>query len=210
MKKMLSAVTAAAVIVSVSSPVLAKKKAPVPISTELPSQPLQPVAAIYPAGVDPSSMPQMAPGAMLPTNTEVVVKMTSELSTKMVREGDKFTATTASDVMLANLVVIPRGTPVNGVVTWRTGKGAFGKSAKMEYSITSLDLNGQSIPLQGHFRQEGNGNTGATVATAIAVGVFSAFVTGKSAVVPAGTELKVYTRMPLPVLPPVAGAAASK
>ena len=210
MKKLLTAVTAAAVIVSVSSPVLAKKKAEAPAPAELPSQPLQPVVAIYPAGVDPSTMPQMAAGAMLPTNTEVVVKMTSELNSKIAREGDKFTAATASDVMLASMVIIPRGTPVNGVVTWRTGKGAFGKSAKMEYSLTSLDLNGQSIPLQGHFRQEGNGNTGATVATAIAVGVFSAFVTGKSAVVPAGTELKVYTRMPLPVLPPVAGTAASK
>ena len=148
----------------------------------------------------------MAANAVLPTNTEVVVKMTSELNSKKVREGDKFTATTASDVMLANMIVIPRGTPVNGVVTWRTGKGAFGKSAKMEYALTSLDLNGQSIPLQGNFRQEGSGNTGATVGAVVAVGVFAAFVTGKSAVVPAGTELKTYTRMPLSVLPPAGRA----
>ncbi|HEX4694172.1 hypothetical protein [Sphingomonas sp.] len=210
MKKMLSAVTAAAVIVSVSSPVVAKKKVPAPVAVELPTQPLQPVAAIYPAGVDPASVPQLSAGAVLPSNTEVVVKMTSELSTKKVREGDRFTAATASDVMLGNMIVIPRGTLVNGMVTYRTGKGAFGKSAKMEYALTSLDLNGQSVPLEGHFRQEGNGNTGATVAAAVAVGVFSAFVTGRSAVVPAGTELKAYTRMALPVLPPVSGAAASK
>lgn len=210
MKKMLPALAAAAVVLSVSSPALAKKKVVVPATTELPSQPLQPVVAVYPAGVDPATMPQMAAGAVLPSNTEILVKMTSELSSKKARMGDTFTAVTASDVMLANMVVIPRGSRVNGVVTWRTGKGAFGKSAKMEYSLNTLDLNGQMIPLQGNFRQEGSGNTGATVGAVVAVGVFAAFVTGKSAVVPAGTELKVYTRMPLPVLPPVAGTAASK
>jgi hypothetical protein len=210
MKKMLPALCAAAVVLSASSPALAKKKVVVPATAELPSQPLQPVVAVYPTGVDPSTVPQLAAGAVLPSNTEILVKMTSEISSKKVREGDTFTAVTASDVMLANMVVIPRGSRVNGAITWRTGKGAFGKSAKMEYSLSSLDLNGQSIPLQGHFRQEGSGNTGATVGAVVAVGVFAAFVTGKSAVVPMGTELKVYTRMPLPVLPPVAGAAASK
>lgn len=210
MNKMVPAVVAVAIMVSASSPALAKKKVAPTVTTELPSQPLHPVVASYPAGVDPNTVPQLAAGAVLPVNSEILVKMTSELNSKRVREGDKFTAATATDVMLANLVVVPRGTTVNGVVTWRTGKGAFGKSAKMEYALVSLDLNGQLIPLQGSFRQEGNGNTGATVAAVVAVGVFSAFVTGKSAVVPAGAELKVYTRMPLPVLPPVASVAESK
>ena len=193
---------AAVAVAALSTPSFAQSEAAPAAVAATPAPAPAPVVAVARPSADANSL--------LPANTEVLLRLNSEVNSKKARKGDHFDLTVANDVMLGNYIVIPRGTPARGEITYRTGKGAFGKSAKMEYSITSLDLNGQSIPLQGHFRQEGNGNTGATVATAIAVGVFSAFVTGKSAVVPAGTELKVYTRMPLPVLPPVAGAAASK
>jgi hypothetical protein len=61
--------------------------------------------------------------------------------------------------------VIPRGTPAMGEVTWRTGKGAFGKSGKLEFSLRYIDLGGQHIPVTGDFRQEGEGNTLATGVT---------------------------------------------
>ena len=31
------------------------------------------------------------------------------------------------------------------------GKGAFGKSAKMEIDLRSIEMNGRRIPIQGHF-----------------------------------------------------------
>jgi len=68
--------------------------------------------------------------------------------------------------MIGNYIAIPRGTPATGQVTFRTGKGAIGKSAKMEIDITSVMVNGQAVALSGHFRQEGEGNTGATVGAA--------------------------------------------
>lgn len=64
------------------------------------------------------------------------------------------------------------------------------------------------MPLVGHFRQEGRGNTGATVGAVVAVGVFSAFVTGRSAVIEQGREFRVYTREPLDVTIPGAPSAA--
>ncbi len=103
------------------------------------------------------------------------------------------------DVMLSDYVVIPKGTPANGKIAFRTGKGAFGKSAKMEIEVVDLVLNGRSIPLSGRFRQEGSGNTGATVGTAVAVGPFAAFVTGRSAVFEQGREFRAFTRDALPV-----------
>lgn len=144
----------------------------------------------------------VAPGAAtLPANTEVIVSMNSELSSKKFKKaGHTFVLSVANDVRIGDYVVIPKGTPAHGVVTWRTGKGAFGKSAKMEFDITHVDLNGRRIPLTGHFRQEGAGNTGAAVGAAVAVGVFGAFVTGKSAIVEQGREFKVHTTEPLPVM----------
>jgi hypothetical protein len=159
--------------------------------------PLQPIVAT-PRAVTPGAT------ATLPSNTEVLVSMNSEISSKKVREGSTFTLSVSRDVILNNYVVVPKGTSAHGVVTWRTGKGAFGKSAKMEFEVRHLELNGRQVPLVGHFRQEGSGNTGATVGTAIAVGVFSAFVTGRSAVVEQGREFRVFTRDPLDVVLPQA------
>lgn len=206
MKKVVLAASAVA-LACAGTVAIAKDKKPVPVNIDAPSGPIQPVTASWPAGVAPTA-PTIAADAVLPTNSEVVVRLNSDVSTKTMREGDTFTGTVAYDVMLGNVVVIPKGSRANGLITWRTGKGAFGKSAKMEYEIRSLDLNGQRIPLAGKFRQEGSGNTGATVATAVAVGVFSAFVTGKSAVVKQGTELKVYTTSVIPVTLPAGASAA--
>jgi hypothetical protein len=137
--------------------------------------------------------------AVLPANTEILVTLNSEVSSKHMKVGQKFDVSVSRDVMIGNYVVIPRGTPGVGEITFRTGKGAFGKSAKMEIDLRHLSLGGREVPVSGHFRQEGQGNTGATVATAVAVGVFSAFVTGHSAVFEQGRELKGFTRESLPV-----------
>jgi hypothetical protein len=105
------------------------------------------------------------------------------------REGDQFKLSVLHDVKIGDTVVIPRGTPAMAEITWRTGKGAFGKSGKIEFSLLYIDLNGQRIPLTGDYRQEGEGNTVATGVGIIAVGVFAGFITGKRAKLPAGREL---------------------
>jgi hypothetical protein len=138
--------------------------------------------------------------SFLPPNTQVDVTLNSEVSSKRVKEGQSFTLSVSHDVMLGDYVVIPKGTPANGKVVYRSGKGAFGKSAKMEIEVTDLQLNGRAVPLSGKFRQEGQGNTGATVGAAVAVGIFSAFVTGRSAVFEQGREFRVFTRDALPVV----------
>jgi hypothetical protein len=131
----------------------------------------------------------------LPANTELLLRMSEEVNSKRVKEGHVFRVALAQDVMVGNYVVLPKGTPGTGFVSYRTGKGAFGKSGKMEVTMKSLDLpNGRSIGLSGMTRQEGQGNTGATVGAVVAVGVFSAFVTGHSAIFQEGRELRGFTR----------------
>lgn len=165
------------------------------------------VAGAQQTQTGPAPLPAtLAPGyggaaTVLPTNTEVLVTLNSEVSSKRVKVGDRFMVSVSRDVMVGNYVVIPRGTPGFGVVTFRTGKGAFGKSAKMDIEIRSITLNGREIPLSGKFHQEGQGNTGATVGAAVAVGVFSAFVTGRSAVFEQGRELRTFTLEALPITP---------
>ncbi|MEI6641824.1 MAG: hypothetical protein WCL10_07275 [Novosphingobium sp.] len=139
----------------------------------------------------------------LPANTELLLRLSQEVSSKRMKEGETFRVALAQDVMIGNFIVLPKGTPGTGYISYRTGKGAFGKSAKMEITMRSLDLpNGRTIALTGTTRQEGTGNTGATVGTAVAVGVFSAFVTGRSAVFAEGREVRGFTRETLEVALP--------
>lgn len=135
----------------------------------------------------------------LPANTELWLSMNQELNSKKVKQGAKFDMTVARDVMLGDYVVIPRGSKARGQITYRTGKGAFGKSAKIEFDISEVEVKGQFIPVTGHYRIEGSGNTGAAVGAVVAVGVFGAFVTGRSAIVAQGTEYKAFTVNAVPV-----------
>ena len=159
------------------------------------------------AAAAPLSAEQLSPAVeqapirqiTLAPNTEVVVTPNDTLTTKgkKIKEGYKFPIATVFDVMQDGYVLIPKGTVGEGTVTYVTNKGAFGKSGKMEISFDRLDLNGQRVPLTGNFRQEGEGNTGATVGAAVAVGVFSAFVTGRSATITNGQQLRARTVEPL-------------
>ena len=134
---------------------------------------------------------------VLPANTEITITPNSELSSKSLKAGDTFSFSTVYDVLMNNYIVIPKGTRGQGKVTWRTGKGAFGKSAKMDLSFDWIDVGGRRVTIEGKHRQEGSGNTAATVGTAVAVGPFAAFVTGKSATVPNGMHLKAFTAEPI-------------
>jgi hypothetical protein len=157
------------------------------------AQPAPAVATAVPAA--PLQVQQQQT-TMLPSNSDVWVSLDNELNSKKARVGDTINFKVSRDVMVGQYVVIPRGTAGVGRVTYRTGKGAFGKSAKMEFDIDSIMLPTRTIAVSGHYRIEGNGNTGATVATAVAVGVFSAFVTGHSAVAAQGSEWKAATKEP--------------
>lgn len=160
-----------------------------------------------PASIVATAVAVPANQTTLPTNTELLLSMNEELTTKgkALEVGHKFGMSVVHDVRIGDYVVIPKGTPAFGEVTWLTSKGAFGKSGKMEIELRYVELNGRRIPITGKYRQEGEGNTVATVGTVIVAGVFAAFVTGKSARIPQGRELKAFTTEALAVALP-AGA----
>jgi hypothetical protein len=158
---------------------------------------------------------------VLPANTEILLSMNEELNTKRNVQGDTFYMTVVHDAKVGEQVAIPKGARAAGEITWRTGKGAFGKSGKMDIALRYVEVQGQRLPLVGTFRQEGEGNTVGTVAGVVAAGVFAAFITGKSGIIPRGRELAVHTKddlvlnvrrpsvLPLLVATPAAAATAS-
>lgn len=148
-----------------------------------------------------SSVQAEAPQLVLPANTEVSLSVNQLITSKgnTFNQGDTFGLTVSQNVFANGYVVIPEGARATGRITWMTSKGAFGKSGKMEIAIEYVEVGGRRIPLEGTYRQEGEGNTVATVGGVIAAGVLAGFVTGKSAVIPQGRELTARTKQDLPI-----------
>ncbi len=159
----------------------------------LPQPPLvqQPASAAYDA----------APlEGVLPANTEVIVTMNDDVSSKSHKLGDKFSLTVDQDVKVDGNVVIPRGTRAVGQITARSGRGGFGKSGKMNVEFRYIDLNGRRIPIEGRHRQAGEGRTAATVGAVFAAGVIGGvIVKGKNASIGEGREFTVRTVDAVPV-----------
>jgi|SRR4051794_17412629 hypothetical protein len=162
--------------------------------------PTEAVAATPGQAVTAQPLPQVGPGSALPSNTDIWLTLDRKLDSHDVKVGDTLGFKVARDVMLGNYIVIPRGTPANGSITYRTGRGAFGKSAKLEFDVATVSLSGHAIPVSGHFRIAGDGNTGATIGAVAAAGVIGGvFVKGRSAVAAEGSEWKVSTKEPVAV-----------
>ncbi|MXO86489.1 hypothetical protein GRI38_10680 [Altererythrobacter aurantiacus] len=138
-------------------------------------------------------------GPVLPASTELTLRMDQEVTTKgrTWKEGDTFHLTNVADVIVDGYVAIPQGARATGRITWLTSRGAFGKSGKMDIAIEHIEVNGKRIPLEGTFRQEGEGATLATIGGVIVAGVFAGFITGRSGRIPHGRELKAFTKEPL-------------
>lgn len=136
----------------------------------------------------------------LPANSEVVLRMVEELTTKggRAKEGQVFRLTVAYDVKVDGITVIPTGTPATGEVTMKTGRAVFGKSGKMEIALRSINLDGQRVEITGEYRQEGDGDTLAAVG-AVVLAAPLLVITGKSAVIPRGREMVAYTVSPVTV-----------
>lgn len=136
---------------------------------------------------------------MLPANSEITFELLDELDSRSNRKGDRFTLRVSEDVMVGSYVVIPRGSRGVGEITRLVKKGAFGKSGKIDVRLSYVTVGSNRIPLSGQARERGAGGTTETIGAAILVGVFSAFVTGRSAVIPARSTIIGYTEGDIPI-----------
>lgn len=180
-----------ATLVALASTALSAQTAPTPAATEMPVEPTQAAALSLPPA-------QPASNLVLNVGTPITLVVAEEVNSSTHKEGESFKLTVLNDVSIGQTIVIPRGTPATAAITWRTGKGAFGKSGKIEFSLSSIDLEGKHVPVTGNYRQEGEGNTVATGVGILAVGVFAGFITGKRARLPVGRELMAQLAQSVP------------
>jgi hypothetical protein len=128
---------------------------------------------------------------MVPASTMLTITPVNEITSKRIAEGDKFQFILLNDVVENGVVAIQRGTNVQGVISYKTGRAIGGKSGKFEVTFDQITVNGKSYKLTGMHRQEGRGNSvGALLG--------SMFVTGRSAVMIPGQTATAMTAEPIP------------
>lgn len=159
-------------------------------------------AAIAQSGPPVVAVPVETAGTVLPRNTPVYLTLNQTLNTKSsaTKRGNTFVLTVDQNVLLRRYVVIPRGSRAVGTIVKRTGKGGFGKSGKLEISLDYIEVGDTRIPIQGSHREEGEGNSTATIATFMFVSMLgSGLITGHSAEIPAGQRFTAWTKDDVPV-----------
>lgn len=151
----------------------------------------------------PVSAQQAAPSAVIvPAKVENVVRSGTELTLEMREEvttkgkkltiGRRIQMATVGDVIHNGTVVIPSGTPAIAEVTQVKNKGMWGKSGYIAAKAVSLNLQGRSVRLTGMFDDKGVTGTGGVIASVALVPVVGFFVTGTSAVLPMGGQVKAF------------------
>jgi len=137
-------------------------------TTVMPATPGQPVTTATPNGV-PAGQPAVAGGqpaasanqpaaggnsviqpadVNVPAGTTLAIRINQHISVKTSRAGDRFDGEVVEPVVGANDgVVIPKGTPVGGVVDASHKRGHFKGASILQLRLTSLPLNGTRYPL---------------------------------------------------------------
>lgn len=88
------------------------------------------VANVQQAAPGPVTFNMLDGHQVMPANTEIVLALNQELSSKTARQGQVFDVSVSRDVFADGRLAVPRGAHGTGAVTWRTGKGAFGSRAR--------------------------------------------------------------------------------
>ncbi len=170
-----------------------------------------PALLAMPSSAMPSSaMPSSAtPGAgelVLPAGTEIALAMSTMIDSARNRVGDRFPLSVAADVRIDGRVLIPRGTRAVGEIAWRAGLGPLYESERMYVVLRHLELEGTRIPVEGSYRQDGDGATVAADAGTMRAGPFDGAFAARRATIPAGRELVARIAYPVPFEMPGASA----
>jgi len=120
---------------------------------------------------DPTGPVTVAQGTLLRLRSSEFV------DSKRAKDGTPVQFTVIEDVASGSVLAIPRGATVHGVVTEVKKAGALAGSAELALKLTSLDLGGQSYPLEtDQFKVKAPNKAGQTVGNAIGGGIIGTII----------------------------------
>ncbi len=144
---------------------------------QYPAQPYPPARPQYgppaygqpPYGYQQPPAYQPAHGPVtVPQGTLVQVRTSEPVDSKRAQAGTPVQFTVIQDVAVGGVLAIPRGATVHGVVTEVKKAGQLAGSNELALTLTSLDLGGQTYPLQSDaFTVKGPNKANETAANSI-------------------------------------------
>jgi BON domain len=176
------------------TPKPAAKPKPAPIVQE--PAPVQPPPPPQEAAATPPPPPQQelpppppppppAPefrSITVPPDTTIPIRITQTLDSATTQQGDTFTGTVATDIILDDLVVIRQGTPVTGRVSAVQEAAHYKGSSLLTVELTSITRRGEKLAVTTEpYSVEGKGrgkNTAEKVGGGAAVGAILGGILG--------------------------------
>jgi hypothetical protein len=102
---------------------------------------------------------------VVPSGTQLSIRLTDELDSEKAQVGDVFHASVSSPVMVGDTTVIPTTADVEGRVVDVKSAGRFAGQSDLVIELTRLMLNGKSYPLAtDHWSKAGSSRGKATAA----------------------------------------------
>jgi hypothetical protein len=135
------------VVTATTTPVSAVQPGTPPPAAGVYYQPVgagQPSAAAQPAPVQPADV-------NIPAGSELAIRINQSISVKHTPAGAQFDGEVVEAWTDGNgHVILPKGTPVGGIVDESHRRGHFKGRSVLELRLTSLTLNGTRYPLKTH------------------------------------------------------------
>jgi hypothetical protein len=176
-----------------------------PVST--PAKAAEPVAnPAVPAEVAPQAGPlkdAAAPkGFLLEDATPVHLVLSENLSSASAVTGQTVEFEVVDDIVVDDLLVIPRGSTAWATVTDAEHKKHLGRGGKLDLNIDKVRLaDGEKALLRGVKDTQGGGHTGAMTGAIVATSLivwpaapFFLFMHGKDITIPKGTQITAFVQ----------------
>jgi hypothetical protein len=149
----------------------------------------------------PSTGNTAAVDPVLRAGTPVPMRTIDPLDTRRNRQGERFGLVVTDDIRVGRWTVIPKGSRATGEIARLAPRSSLGQSGRMELMLLHVDVGAARIRLDGRAGASGRGSTADNVATTAFAFAFAPFVTGKSAVLPAGSPMTGYVQRDMPIAP---------
>ena len=168
-------------------PIPAANPKPAPIVRETPPEPPAPEVAATPPPVETPPAPTPAPppafrNITVPPDTVIPIRITQTLDSATTQQGDLFTGTLATDIIVEGVVVLRQGTSVSGRVSAVQEAAHYKGSSLLTIELTTINRRGEKIPVTTEpysVKGEGRGaNTAEKVGGGAAIGAILGGIIG--------------------------------
>jgi hypothetical protein len=145
---------------------------------------------------------QTAPKFVLEADTPVKLVLGETISSADERVDNLVNFEVVEDVMVSNVVVIPRGSNAWATVTVAEPKKRMGRGGKLDINIDNVRLaDGEKVLLRAVKGGKGGGHQGAMVGAMVATSLvvwpaapFFLFMHGKDISIPKGTQITAFIK----------------